>query len=212
MKLIIFFFFTSNLAFANNQVFLPGDAYFPSTLSIKDLSSSDNSISINYKRFSSTYMFCGYAGYHKAVVNNVSKETINELKNIIKITASSNINMKIPILIHNKTFNYKKYSPLLKYNENWKEEIKLTPKQQHGHYDPYTNESELHFQDGKYSTTIPKLKLSKPLHKIKTFMGSQTPIHINSSEIMFIVLQYNSELSSIFPKNTSKIIKIVIPK
>ena len=74
---------------ANNNFFLPGDAFFPSTLTSDDI----DSLNSNPEEFRFSYSsyggypgaFCGFAGYRYAKVNAVNAEFASNLKKAYRI-------------------------------------------------------------------------------------------------------------------------------
>jgi len=136
---------------ATNDYFLPGDAFFPSKLILKNLKEQEQDPEpvFNYN-YICEYAFCGYAGYSqlkldkqnselaqnirkaysyirqrqpirlipkKIVKNPGKKQDVPNLENFNEINSPS-------IFFYNADHDWQRWKIAIKYNENWREEMK----------------------------------------------------------------------------------------
>jgi hypothetical protein len=134
------------IARANNNFFLPGDAFFPTRLTEDEL----NKLNVNAKdgptfEYSSLGgyegAFCGYAGYERARFAKVDQPFINNLrlayrhvrknyepKKLMEEERNGKLVVEetngVGVLFYPPEFEFPKFSLGLQYNENWVAEVK----------------------------------------------------------------------------------------
>lgn len=143
---IAIFYLMASQGFANNNFFIPGDAFFYFEIEQSEWEDlkNGNLTTVNYDRPDHLpRMFCGYAGYQKLDISNLPIDyrarliqSIEAMKESYPTEAietdhgeskylgsSSGIkkqqNNKIRIFVYNKTFDFSQYRLGLKYNESW---------------------------------------------------------------------------------------------
>lgn len=130
---------------ANNNGFLPGDAFFPTTLTSDDVGRLDaknaNSLVFDYSPLGGYEMaFCGYAGYFRARLPNLGDEFIRNLRKaynhvrenyedrkLIEVRSNGKTTLKetngMRVLFYPQEFEFPKHKLGLQYNEAWVEEV-----------------------------------------------------------------------------------------
>lgn len=130
---------------ANNNFYLPGDAFFPTLLddAIVERVTADESdpTTFAYSAYGGySEAFCGYAGYKKAKVS-MDRSFVDDLKRAYRLTikldpslgkepARKDIDFGagkrhgVKVLFYNASFSFpKKHRLGLRYNENWVAEV-----------------------------------------------------------------------------------------
>lgn len=128
---------------ANNNLFLPGDAFFPSVLTTEDLKhmrqEAAGTRTFTYSSMDGYEMaFCGDAGYERATLESVDDAFADNL-----MSAYSKLRQKVPrqfveeredgerrlvetngmrVLFYHESFQFPEYKLGLRYNENWADE------------------------------------------------------------------------------------------
>ena len=131
---------------ANNNRFLPGDCFFPTTLdqsSIKTLVASDvKDARFTYSRIGGyTPAFCGNFGYQHAKFENLDQKFIENLNEAYsryrkqcpiewkkQLSADGTKEVKVEgnpmrVLFYQDSFEFPKHSLFLRYNENWVDDL-----------------------------------------------------------------------------------------
>jgi hypothetical protein len=137
------YFFACGNSFANNNLFLPGDAFFPTELSEVDLKRISTEPAgkrlFTYSSYDTYPMaFCGNAGYQLVILENVDDAFVKNLKatyeEIHRAMPRKFVEEKqdgktrlvesnpIRVLFCSASFQFPKHSLGLRYNENWVEE------------------------------------------------------------------------------------------
>ena len=129
---------------AVNNLFLPGDAFFPTELTKKDiealLASRPGEYRFSYSAFGGyDGAFCGYAGYECALIPSVDEAFAKHLSTVyskireyegrklyeeisdgkIELTETN----PIRVLFYSSTFKFREFELGLRYNEHWVEEV-----------------------------------------------------------------------------------------
>jgi len=138
---IAFWFVACNncQTYANNNLFLPGDAYFPTELTadtIAKLATDKDRHEFVYSSFGGyDGAFCGYAGYHRAKISSLDDAFIANLKSAYeqirefepRTLSEEKRDGKtylretngIRVLFYDESFEFPKFALGLRYNENW---------------------------------------------------------------------------------------------
>lgn len=139
---------TSNIA-ANNNLFLPGDAYFPAEVTAEEIgafAANPNEHAFSYSSFGGYgAAFCGYAGYRSAKLPDVDAAFAANLKTAYEKIRANNPRQLIEtrvlddegnetgelileesnpvgVMFYNDDFDFEKFKIALRYNENWLED------------------------------------------------------------------------------------------
>ena len=129
-------------AHGNNNLFLPGDAFFPTELTaakFNELQKADGELEFRYSSFGGyDGAFCGYAGYSRAKIPAVDRAFLGNLINVYaeirefrpKQLEESKRDGKtvleetngVRVMFYPAAFEFPKFRPGLRYNEKWVEE------------------------------------------------------------------------------------------
>lgn len=132
-------------ACANNNGFLPGDAFFPTELTSEDVGRLDaknaNSLIFDYSPLGGYEMaFCGYAGYFRARLPNLGEPFVRNLRKaydhvrenyeerkLIETRTNGKTTLRetngVRVLFYPEEFEFPKRKLGLQYNEGWVEEV-----------------------------------------------------------------------------------------
>ena len=132
-------------SFANNNLFLPGDAFFPTELTKADIERlqkvKEGQLAFQYSRLGGyNAAFCGYAGYGTALLPVTDNKFTNNLakayKRIREFEGRQLIEIKmedgktsyeetngVKVLFYNGDFDISKHVLGLRYNETWLKEV-----------------------------------------------------------------------------------------
>ena len=138
-------------AHATNDNFLPGDSFFPSKVLYKNLQRQEQEAEpVYYYNYICELAFCGYAGYSQLKLDKQNEQLAKNIrKAYLHIRKSQPIrlrpkkNAKLPqkkqgtpnldnfyetnglsIFFYNEDYDWQRWKIGLKYNENWREEMK----------------------------------------------------------------------------------------
>jgi len=133
-----------NVAWSNNNLFLPGDAYFPTELTADDLArltaEPDSPPLFEYSTLGGYDLaFCGYAGYDRAKIAALDRRLIDNLKQAYariregeagqfverKLNGTTTLVETNPVrvLFYRQDFAFPEFKLGLRYNENWVNEV-----------------------------------------------------------------------------------------
>ena len=221
--------------FANNNYFIPGDAFFYFEIEQsewEDFKSGKLSI-LDYDRPEHLpFMLCGYAGFQKLDIAKLPKEyraslvqAVEAMKEnyptkIIEIDhgqpkffgSPSGIEKKemnkIRIFVYNKSFNFAKFRIGLKYNESWPESaITLGHRKNHFQFDFFINTPKGITESWRMGADVKPLDVKLPPLE-KGFV--KTPIEFDPDKIKFLVAPPTSLESLCFPRRDSALECIVV--
>ena len=133
-----------NVAWSNNNLFLPGDAYFPTELNADDLTrltaEPDSPSLFEYSTLGGYDLaFCGYAGYDRAKIAALDQAFIDNLKQAYariregeagqfverKLNGTTTLEETNPVrvLFYRQDFAFPEFKLGLRYNEDWVNEV-----------------------------------------------------------------------------------------
>lgn len=133
----------ASTAEANNNFFLPGDAFFPTQLTAEDVKALQEGKPeekvFQYSSFGGYEgAFCGYAGFPRARIATLDRPLVanlarayarlrmsqpRELREVVKDGRTSLVETNgMRVLYYPQTFDFKKFRLGLQYNEKWVEE------------------------------------------------------------------------------------------
>jgi len=188
-------------AHATNDYFLPGDAFFPSILILKNLKQHEQEPEpVFYYNFVCEYAFCGYAGYSqlkldqqnselarnirkayshirqrqpiklrpkKGVKRTVTKQALQNLDNFHETNGLS-------IFFYNADHDWQRWKIAIKYNENWREEMKKFINA--GSYCAFVKTPAALKHSQEQGKNVPPLNVQLPEADIKTGKPVDTPL------------------------------------
>ncbi|QDU73103.1 hypothetical protein Pan97_00700 [Bremerella volcania] len=215
---------------ANNSYFIPGDAFFYCEIDQsewKALQSGELSI-LDYDRPEEmSFSLCGYAGYKRLDLSNLSDKFRAQL---IKAIASMKEKYptkiveidhgepkffgdpagierketnKLRIFIYNSSFDFSQFRIGLKYNESWAETaVRLGFKRDHFRYDFFVPTPQGIAESWRMGSAVSPLKVQLP----DSDRGYVTaPMKIEPSKVTFLVCPPVSLNSLCFPPLESKL-------
>lgn len=216
--LVLFCFQTS---LANNNLFLPGDAFFPTELTKADIEqlqkTKDGQLSFEYSSLGGYQgAFCGYAGYRTALLpvadnkfaNNLTKayERIREFEGRVLIetewedgkTTYKETN-GVQVLFYNGDFNMSKHALGLRYNENWiKEVAAFGHPREHARLCPLLQSRNAIANSWRDGDLVPALKAKLPSADKGSLKGTLKEPIVMDSGIKAIVIPASVSLDDIF--------------
>ncbi len=226
---------TISQSFANNNYFIPGDAFFYVEIEKSEWEDfkSGKLSTLDYDRPDHLpFMLCGYAGYQKLDIANLPKEyraglvqAVEAMKEnyptkIIEIDhgqpkffgSPSGIEKKeinkIRIFVYNKAFDFAKFRVGLKYNESWPESaIALGHQKDHFQFDFFVNTPKGITESWRMGCEVSPLDVDLP-PAAKGFI--KTPIKLDADKIKFLVAPPKSLESLCFPPRDSALECIVV--
>jgi hypothetical protein len=200
----------SGPAFGNNNLFLPGDAFFPTRLTEEDVNrlKADSKDGPEFK-YSSLggyeSAFCGYAGYGRARFARVDQAFIDNLKRAYQHVRKNYEGKRlrevddngkksleetngVGVLFYPPKFEFPKYKLGLQYNENWVEEV-----EKFGHSPPQmrlcclVNKADAVMESWRDSTIVGELKAELPDVQLKPVPETKEPIVVRGQVQAFVV-------------------------
>lgn len=189
----------SPVASAHNNLFFPGDSYYSWTWDLGKENAKKKEMVLVYRRLSSFYMFCGYAGYVKIKVDGFSDKMFANLQKSERLlrTRYKGLALKEMILgdedsenkemlyfqafIYNKDYDFEKYGIGYKFNEDWARFQKKDLKKHHAIYDGILNP----IFDWEHADEVAPLKLTK----LKVLDGNEGQTHFtgNAKDLVVVV-------------------------
>ena len=201
---------------ANNNLFLPGDAFFPTEMTKEDVdvfsTSSQDSRSITYVAIDRRGgAFCGWAGFQNAIVKSADDQFAANLKTaydrlrtihprrLLEKRTKDGFEMvetnPMRVLFYPKSFDFREYDLGVTYNENWMDEIeRFGHEREHMIYSSLVNHAEAVAHSWRDGPRVPPLPAVAP--KFKLGEKVVVPIEVNC-ELQAIVLA-NGSLDDFF--------------
>jgi hypothetical protein len=197
------------LGLANNNLFLPGDAFFPTRLTEEDLgklkADKDGPIFEYSSLGGYQAAFCGYAGYERARFAKVDQEFIDNLKRayrhvrknyeqkkLLETDANGKKTVEetngVGVLFYPPDFEFPKYKLGLQYNENWVDEV-----ERFGHRQDQTrlcclvDTGDAVMQSWRDSTVVAALEAELPDVKLKPVPATTEPVIVHGPVKAFVV-------------------------
>jgi hypothetical protein len=188
-------FGVASTSFAANNLFLPGDAFFPTELTDESLKAMQGEkaakVTFRYSNFGAyDTAFCGFAGYSVAQIPAVDATFISNLrvayneirkfenKQLVEVVIDGRKQLRetngARALIYPESFDFPRFKIALQYNENWVEEAtKFGHDSEHLRLCEFVNSKDAVAQSwrdakkvGSFDITLPKVEL-KPLALIE---------------------------------------------
>lgn len=207
--------------YANNNLFLPGDAFFPTELtadSIAKLATEKKQHEFVYSSFGGyDGAFCGYAGYNRAKISSLDDAFIENLKSAYEQireyeprtlreekrdgkTVLREIN-GIRVLFYNESFEFPKFELGLRYNENWvTETVKFGHQPRSVRLCCLLDSKDAVMVSWRDAGLVDSLDVSLPKIELKPVPETETPIAING-KIKAIVFGSSSLVDFLRPSD-----------
>jgi hypothetical protein len=198
---------------ANNNLFLPGDAFFPTELTGSDVEALEAAgagerifVYSSFNAYPSA--FCGYAGYKKAVMREVDDAFVRNLEIVYermraarpseprvrsgKDAAQSDEPVGMRVLFYPTAFDFPRYTLGLRYNENWLDEVlKFGHRQEHVRLCSLIQDSDALERDWRDAVVVPPLKARLPeLEGATIGQLSALPVIIEEPVKAIVILGY----------------------
>jgi len=195
--------FLSSTAFGNNNLFLPGDAYFPTVLTedkLAKLQTDRESPPIfEYSSFGGYEgAFCGYAGYQRATIPGLDEAFITNLKiaysrirdyehkQLVEIERDGKRVLEetngMRVLFYAKDFEFPKYRIGLRYNEDWVEEVvKFGHAPRHIRLCCLIDDADAVMESWRDAKSVACLKVTLPEVELKPVPKTTEPVSVRSS-------------------------------
>ena len=193
---------SSSSVIANNNLFLPGDAFFPTVLAKKDLgallANKKGDRTFTYSSFGGYEgAFCGNAGYYYATIpavdNNFAKNLaavylrIREFDNreLIEITRDGKTELietnGMRVLFYPAEFKFPRHRLGLRYNENWvSEAVKFGHEKDQLRLCCLIPDPDAVERSWRDAEAIPPLKVKLPDVELKPVPVTETPVVVES--------------------------------
>lgn len=213
IAMAVFSFLGTAACIANNNLFLPGDAFFPSLLTKDDIAKMRTA-----KSGARTFEYvapdveggamCGYAGYANAIIPSVDDAFAENLDRVYskivslrgrsliertdngKITITENGGMRV--LFYPSGFDFQVHRIGLKYNENWVEESKkFGHEKEHISYSSLINQAEAVAISWRDALDVKGLQVQLPDVTLEPTPKMEVPVTI-SEPIRAHVLGFGS--------------------
>ncbi|QDV19313.1 hypothetical protein Pan153_39780 [Gimesia panareensis] len=185
---------------ATNDYFLPGDAFFPSRLILKNLKEQEQGAEpVYYYNYVCEYAFCGYAGYSQLKLHKQNSELAKNIRKAyslirerqpIRLQRKNNVKFTRPedlrnldnyyetnglsIFFYNADHVWQNWKIAIKYNENWREEMKKFVNT--GSYCAFVKTPDALKQSLEQGMNVPPLNVQLPEADIKTGKRIDTPL------------------------------------
>lgn len=190
---------------ANNNLFLPGDAYFPTELTGEELEKLNASPRqppvFKYSALGGYSMaFCGYAGYGVAQVEQLDEPFVQNLrlayKRVIKNESSRSTNRQrrsengrtLRMLLYPKVHDGPQFILGLRYNENWKAEtVKFGHRPSQVRECHLLNDKRARIISGRQAAKVPALPAKLPDVKLNPYGETEKPILIDVPIRVFVI-------------------------
>ncbi len=205
---------------ANNNLFLPGDAFFPTALTKESVEALQKEKvgqrSFRYSSFGGyPAAFCGYAGYENAVIpavddrfaknlllayQDLRKYQRRELQEEVKEDGKTAVleTNGMQVLFYPAEFNFPKYELGLQYNENWiAETMKFGHRKQDIRMCSLFANSEAVEHCWRDADEVPALPATLPDVVLKTTPQTKEPVVVQG-KVKAIVVGPHATLASIF--------------
>lgn len=189
-----FLFLLTLPLYSHNNLYLPGDSFFPGTILKYD--SSQKKLTLEYKMLTSRIAMCGYLGYEKLIISDVDEKDYKLLLSMVEdsktrsaksvqVEERSVVLSEPLILVYNKTFDLSNHL-LLRYNED-KEAIEKK-RRNVSRLDHLLNEALVKINK-EHSRSISPLKVGDIGKELEGFMEAESqPLKASRKDLKFVVV------------------------
>lgn len=183
---------------ANNNLFLPGDAFFPTVLTSKDIETLQISKSGERAfKYSSLGGYegalCGYAGFNNAVIPAIDDEFAKNLavvykhirefqpRQLLERTSEGKTELietnGVRVLFYPPDFEFPGYHLGLRYNERWVEEaVKFGHRREHLRLCSLISDPDAVERDWRDAAYVPPLRAQVPKVQLQPVPVTEAPI------------------------------------
>lgn len=214
---------------ANNNLFLPGDAFFPTELTKADVEElqtvKTGDRKFLYSNYSNAGFGCGFAGYSHAVIPGVDDQFAKNLASVYSIIRESEkrelIETKtdgktelvetngIRVLFYPPNFKFPKHRLGLRYNENWvAETVKFGHDRNHVRLCCLISDQDAVSQSWRDAELIPGLTVQLPDVPLKPVPKTKSPVVVRGP-VKAIVIGSNT-LKDLFQYNPDDYLTIYV--
>ena len=185
---------------ANNNFFLPGDAYFPTEITADLLRRLEKEDATGYVFSYSSFdgyaaAFCGYAGYSRAKIPSVDTAFVANLaeayrqirkwknKRLVEVVEDGKTTLTetnaIRVLFYPKAFEFPRFKIGLQYNEKWVEEtLKFGHRREYIRLCELVDDKDAVIESWRDSTQVSSFKVLLPDVKLVPVPKTVEPITI----------------------------------
>lgn len=194
---------------ANNNLFLPGDAFFPTEFTKADIEALQKAKS-NERRFAYSSLggyegaFCGYAGYANATIPAVDDDFAKnlarayhkirefEVRKLIERTRDGKTELietnGIRVLFYPSEFQFPEHALGLRYNENWVAEcLKFGHRRKDLRLCPLIADPEAVALSWRDADLVPGLKVELPKVPLKPVPMTEEPVVVRGPVKAFVL-------------------------
>lgn len=234
MSVVLSLFFLQT-SLANNNYFLPGDAFFPCKLTKTDFEkmqeTKNGERSFTYSRLEGYRgAFCGYAGYGTAVMPVVddafAENLVKAYKRIREYESRQLIEVEnedgeisyvetngVQVLFYNSDFDFSKHSLGVRYNENWlKEVVAFGHNREHARLCPLVHNRDAISRSWRDGDLVPALKAKLPAADGESLKETLNESIVVEADVKAIVIQASTSLDDIFNKEPGASLFVVDAK
>jgi len=214
---------------ANNSYFIPGDAFFYCEIDLSEWNQLQSG-QLNFLEYDRPeempVFFCGYTGYRKLDLSNLSthfrrqlltaiasmkKRYPSEIRELEReendVPDTSGVEKKetnkIRVFVYNESFDYSKFRIGLKYNESWIDYATQRGfKREHFQYDFFVPTVQGITESWRMGSAVPPLYVNLPSSNQDSI---STAMKFDASRVMFLVCPPVSFESLCFPSRDSKL-------
>ncbi|QGJ71040.1 Hypothetical protein PBC10988_27430 [Planctomycetales bacterium 10988] len=199
--------FLNNRASANNNFFLPGDAYFPTVLTEETIRQLSISQMIKYQPMGYDFAFCGYAGYSKCHIAGLDEILIENLRQAYKLLNEGerqlytrdpdsqeiiSLDNLFPMLIYPDDFDATKFKLALRYNETWMAETEKFGHKNGGRLCCLIDDKDAVMESWRDAARVPPLEATLPKTDPELGKLINEPIRI-TGPVQFIIVHRSLE-------------------
>lgn len=234
---VLAFFLASTIScFANNNYFLPGDAFFYFEVSQAEWIEFKNESRSTWDYDRPRHlprMFCGYAGYRVLDVSPLTKDyrarfinAVDSMKKSYPTTIKKELvpngfadlkdeaeieTNQIRIFVYNRSFDFSKRRIALKYNEQWPEVgERIGHRREHFQFDFFVNSPKAIAESWRMASKVHPLDIDLPTVKKK--LNFATPLVFDPEKLQILVAPPVAIESLCFPPSDSKLKCFVVTK
>lgn len=214
----------ATIALANNNLFLPGDAFFPTELTKADIEVLQSK-KAEERTFAYSPLggykgaFCGYAGYENAIIPSVDDAFARNLANVYqhirelrpRLLEERTFERKtqlvetnpIQILFYPASFEFPRHALGLRYNENWVAEcVKFGHRREHLRLCCLISDPEAVALSWRDADLVPALKTNLPVAKPEPGKSTEEPVIVEGPVKAYVLL--HDSLTQLFHPEESK--------
>lgn len=200
----------SSACLANNNLFLPGDAFFPTEITAKRLAdlqaTTDVAPTFEYSSLDGYEgAFCGYAGYNQATIPAVNAHFVSNLgvaysrirehyesRKLMEVTNDKGGTKLVEtngvrVLFYQEAFQFPKFELALRYNENWVRECRRFGHSRHVRLCCLVDDKDAVMASWRDSTIIEPLKVKLPDVEPKPVPITETPVTIEGNVKAYVL-------------------------